>query len=65
MVFIQNPNEDTAIVLSWCARKPTSIAIAVTRFIRWSGTASLFAIFCADHKVRIFDHVSGKIVVIR
>jgi peptidylprolyl isomerase domain and WD repeat-containing protein 1 len=44
-------------------KKTYGIAIAVTPASSSSSSSSLFAIFCADHKVRIFDHVSGKIVV--
>jgi peptidylprolyl isomerase domain and WD repeat-containing protein 1 len=42
-------------------KKTYGIAIAVTP--ESANGTSLFAIFCADHKVRIFDHASGKIVV--
>jgi peptidylprolyl isomerase domain and WD repeat-containing protein 1 len=44
-------------------KKTFGLAIAVTPASASTGSASLFAIFCADHKVRIFDHATGKIIV--
>jgi hypothetical protein len=56
MVFSTNQNEDAMAEL--VRKKPQYCHCQV---IRWSRHRQLFAIFCADHKVRIFDHVSGRL----